>query len=320
MPRSTAVVTVNHKAAEDTALLLASLLKLENPPELVVVDNSADTINLGPQLPKYPFLKVIRVDENIGFGRGNNLGIRWLLKHSRCHNIFLVNNDAVVMPDTIDRLEAAMDGDRQVGIVAPRIRLMDAPDKLWYGGGHVNWFRGRANVPGFLGPAHAGHAMQKRQVTFASGCGMLVRRAVFETVGGFDPRFFMYEEDLEFCLRTSEAGWRILYCPEAVLLHKLHGGQSYRKKTGPIPSGHPENPNLIFFISNMVANRLLTMSLHARGLNALAFVFGFPLFFLYDGVRYGAAGRLDAVRAMMAAVAHFFILKKQAFKNELNME
>ena len=320
MGHKTAVVTVNYRSAKDTALLLTSLSKADPPPEVVVVDNSANTELLEPYLPDYPLLTLIKSKDNIGFGRGNNLGIQWLLKHKQCDYIFLVNNDAVVLPDTISKLEAEMDADRLAGIAAPRIRLMDAPEKLWYGGGHVDWFRGKAKTRGFLGPAATISALQNRHVSFASGCGMLIRRTVFEKIGGFDPRFFMYEEDLELCLRVLGAGWLIRYCPAAQLFHKLHGAQPYRSKAGFIPSGHPDNPNLPFFLFNMLTNRLLTMSLHARGIRAVAFTMGFPLFFIYDILRYAAARRFDAFEAMAKAVIHFLRIRKRPYINELDMD
>ncbi|MEA1933606.1 MAG: glycosyltransferase family 2 protein [Thermodesulfobacteriota bacterium] len=317
MTRS-AVVTVNYNSEKDTAVCMASLAQTDFPPLVALVDNGSKDQSIENLLPDYPWLKIIKSKTNLGFGRGNNLGIRWLLRNTNCEFIFLLNNDATVKPDTLRLLEDAMDSVNKAGMVAPRILLMENPDKLWYGGGSINWYRGTASVPGIPGPADSKTALSSRAVSFASGCAMLIRRTVLEQIGGFDPRLFMYEEDLEFCLRVNKAGRLIQYVPEAIVLHKLHGSHPYRKqKEKMIPARNPDNPDLAFFLNNMIRNRLLNMYVHARGLHALQFCVGFPIFFILDCIRYMTAHRIDAVRAMLRGIADFFKLRRLNYTNEL---
>ncbi|MCK5230205.1 MAG: glycosyltransferase family 2 protein, partial [Desulfobulbaceae bacterium] len=291
---------------------------IEVPPFLVVVDNGSGNQSIERHLPDYPSLKIIKSKSNLGFGRGNNLGIRWLLLNTDCEFIFLLNNDATVNPHTLQLLENAMDSLGKAGIIAPRILLKEDPLKLWFGGGTINWYRGTAKVPGVPGPGDSKTALTSRTISFASGCSMLIRRTTLEQIGGFDPRLFMYEEDLEFCLRAIKAGWLIQYVPEATVLHKLHGSHPYRKQREKmIPARSPDNPNLTFFLRNIIKNRLLNMYIHARGFHALQFCFGFPIYFVLDCIRYTAANRLDAVKAMTQAVADFVKLRRLKYTNEL---
>lgn len=312
----TAVLTVHYNSIEDTKRCADSLSVLRDIPLLVVVDNSSQESNVENALVGYPNLEIIRSGENLGFGRGNNLGIRWILSNTDCEFIFLLNNDAIVKPDTIALLEEAMDAFPEAGIVSPRIVFMENPNLLWYGGGSINWYRGKGKVPGYLGPADTKSARTHREVTFISGCAMFIRRTVLEQVGGFDPRFFMYEEDLELCLRVQKAGWTLRYVPEGKVLHKVQGSQR-EKGNQFLPAEHPRNPNLPFFMYYMMKNELLNMNMHAKGMNALRFWLGFPLFMTIKCVRYALSGRWTAIGAMAKGIAAFLNSRNQVVVNEL---
>jgi len=306
----TAVLTVHYNSIEDTKRCADSLSLLRNIPLLVVVDNSSQESNVENALVGYPNLELIRSGENLGFGRGNNLGIRWILSHTDCEFIFLLNNDAIVKPDTIALLEEAMDATPEAGIVSPRIVFMENQNLLWYGGGSINWCRGKGKVPGYLGPADTKSARTTREVTFISGCAMFIRRTVLEQVGGFDPRFFMYEEDLELCIRVQKAGWGLRYVAEPKVLHKV---QASKRKEGDVylSPRDPRNPSLPFFIYHMTKNRLLNMYMHARGINGIRFLIGFPLFLVVDCIRYALAGRWDALVSATKGFASFVSARNQ---------
>jgi GT2 family glycosyltransferase len=301
--RSTAVV-VDHNGAADTALCASSLLRSRTRPGLVVVDNGSTGKDVGEAISGHPDAELIRSPENLGFGRGNNLGIVKALSRSDCEFVLLLNNDATVEPGTLEKLERALDEHPGAGIATPRILFMEHPDRLWYGGGEVDWRKGSARVPGYLGPADAAGALEPRDVGFASGCAMLVRREVVEHVGCFDRRYFMYEEDVELCLRTMEKGWTIRYVPEAVVYHKVQASAREKEEVfHPLTS--PGNPRLAFNMFHLTKNRLLNMSSHARGRAALQFVCFFPAFLLVKCAQFAAKGRWDGVRAVLKGIAAF---------------
>ena len=294
------VILVNYFGAGDTAQCLGSLRRSDESVKVVLVDNSPNDPDLEKVLRDYPEVHLINAPENLGFGKGNNLGIDWVLSNTDCEYIFILNNDATVKPDTVTHLMQAMKQHPEAGIVAPRIVFAENPDVLWYGGGEVDWKRGGGRVPGVMGSANAPLAMQARYVSFASGCAMIFRRKVLEQLGGFDPRFFMYEEDLELSLRVQESGWKVWYDSMAMVFHV---GQASMRKEGQNFAGvlWASNPNLSFYILNIIQNRLLNMKMHAHGLNKVEYVIFFPLLLLKLSGLYLFHKRYDALKAMVKA-------------------
>ena len=291
------VVLVNYKGAEDTAECLRSLYASFVVPRIVIVDNTPNDPGLAVVTAKFPKVNVIISEKNLGFGGGNNLGINWALSQTGWEYIFILNNDASVLPDSISRLEAKLDKNPSIGMVAPRVVFMDRPDVLWYGGGAVSWLRGGAVQPGVLGPSAAPLAMHSREVSFASGCAMLLRRDLMARLVGFDERFFMYEEDLELCLRTQKLGWRIWYEPTALVLHKVQassrGDQEFVGMLSPL------NANLPFYAFHVVRNRLINMKLHASGINRIIFVVGFALLLSKKIIHFLVCRRFDGISAII---------------------
>lgn len=277
-------------------MCLLSLHECDPVPLVVLVDNTPYDPDLADVLACYPKVHLIYSPKNAGFGAGNNLGIKWVLSQTDCEFIFILNNDAKVEPDTIAKLEATLDVFPKAGIATPRIVFMDTPDRLWYGGGEVSWIRGAAVAPGYLGPSDAPLAMQPREVSFASGCALLVRRNLMENLRGFDERFFMYEEDLELCLRAQELGWQIRYEPSALVLHVVQS--SSRGQQGFVGMLSPLNHNLSFYTYHLVRNRLINMHLHARGFNYLLFLAGFSSLLLKKTLHFLCYQRWDGIAAI----------------------
>jgi len=292
----TVVVLVNFQGAKDTYNCINSLLTSSVSPRLVVVDNTPNDPEIDAVVENYPGAKLIRSPRNLGFGQGNNLGIEWALANTDCEFFFILNNDAMLEVDTLKHLEMTMDTKPNAGLSVPRIVLAEDPSVLWYGGGEVDWKRGGAFVPGWMRKADSPLAMCGRYVTFASGCAMLIRRKVLEKVGSFDKRYFMYEEDLEFCLRAQESGYAIWYEPIALVRHVGQGSMRKGGKFFGILS--PENPRLPFYVFHIVRNRLLTIYLHLNGLEFLKFLLGFHLFILAKLTRFIFHWRWDGIKAV----------------------
>lgn len=312
------MIVVNYNSAPDLTRCVRSLLGSEERPPLFVVDNASSEGGLEEAVADYPEVTVIRSPENLGFGRGNNVGIRRTLHDTDCEFVFLLNNDATVEPDAIPRLEAAMAEHPEAGMVAPRIVLDEDPDALWYGGGYVDWRKGSPSIPGYLGPADAELALEPRDVAFASGCAVMIRRSALEEVGGFDPRLFMYQEDLELCLRVGRSGRAIRYVPGALVLHKGQGSDR-QKGEGFVPILSPENPRLPFYAFHVTKGRLLTMFVHARGANAARFLAWFPAYLLYKCSQYALRGRWDGARAVFSGVWGFASVVGKPFIDELGV-
>lgn len=299
----TVVVLVNYRGARDTKICIQSLRACSVHTQLVVVDNSPNDSELEAVVVSYPGVRLIRASENIGFGRGNNLGIDWALAHSGCEFVFILNNDTTIKPDAIQQMEAAMDSHQEAGIVAARIVLAEDESKLWYGGGEVDWRRGGGRVPGMLGPADAPLAMRPRYVSFASGCAMMIRSEILRQHGGFDKRFFMYEEDLELSLRVQESGAKIWYEPKALVYHI---GQGSQKGHGKFYSRYdPRNKNLVFLVYHGVKNSLLNMDMHAQSMNRVLFLLMYPAILSIRCGKWAIHGRYDAVTSAYKAVRDY---------------
>lgn len=301
-PPKTCAIIVSFNGAADTVACVQSLIESVVPVGIVVVDTTPNDPQLGIALEFAPMVTLVRASENVGFGRGNNLGIEWALNNISCEYIFLLNNDAVIYPESIKRLEDAMAVEDGVGIMAPRIAYLDDPGKLWYGGGEIDWRRSSAVAPGFNRSANTKLAMTERDVTFASGCALFVRASVFLQLGGFDPRFFMYEEDLELCLRAVESGIRIRYNPHSLVLHRAQGS-SRDANSDRYEFWSVENPKLPFYTFHVIRNRMLNVYLHARGWQRLTAMAFFPLMLARRAVPFLMGGRIDAVVAMFQGIA-----------------
>ena len=188
--------------------------------EVLVVDNgcTSDSVEKCAALPG---VTVVGPFDNIGFAAGCNAGAR--AAHGDI--VALINGDAVVAPTALAHL-AEVASRPDVGIASASIRLADEPELLNSRGNDVH-FLGFSWAGGF-GEKAAFHAHQV-DVTAASGAGLAVRRELWESLGGFEERYFIYDEDLEMSLRCWQRGLRVVYVPEAVIEHHYEFSRNPRK-------------------------------------------------------------------------------------------
>jgi GT2 family glycosyltransferase/glycosyltransferase involved in cell wall biosynthesis len=205
-----------------TLLCLESLRKCAGTPfELIVVDN-ASTDETRELLASLDGVTVIENRENVGFLRAVNQG----LEIARGEFVLLLNNDAQLFPQALEKLVAALRANPDAGAVGGRIVLLDgalqeAGSIIWRDGSCLGYGRGRhPDEPAFL---------FRRDIDYGSGCLLLVRRALFQEVGGFDLRFApAYYEEADLCMELRGRGHRVLYEPDAVLLHFEFGSSRTR--------------------------------------------------------------------------------------------
>lgn len=203
---------------------------------VIIVDNGSTDDSLGrvetmQDLPFKPL--VIRNSENCGFGKACNLGAQ----QAKSDFLLFLNPDAALYADTLPKALAYMQDSANAEVGICGVQLLDEA-------GHVS--RSCARFPAALGfAAHAvgldrfiprlGHFMaewhhaQTRQVDHVIGAFFLVRRELFEALHGFDERFFVYLEDLDFSYRAHQAGWRSVYLADAQAFH-AGGGTSKQVK------------------------------------------------------------------------------------------
>jgi hypothetical protein len=201
--------------------------------ELIVWDNASADGSAERVAAEFPQARLIRSPRNVGFAAANNRAAQ----HASGEFLLLLNSDTVLLGDAIAGAVAFARSNPRVGIVGGRTYFADgrlnpnschgAPT-LWsvacQGSGLSSLFRrSRWLDPESLGPWQRNSA---RHVDAVTGCFMLVRRWLWEQLGGFDESFFMYGEDTDLCIRARASGWACAICPQAELVH--HGGSSDR--------------------------------------------------------------------------------------------
>lgn len=196
---------------------------------LLAVDN-ASTDRSAEILRRYFSCDVfIQNRVNVGFGRANNQ----LLEHVRADYVLLLNTDAFVSPETIATTVSYMDAHPRCGILG--VRLTDADGALQPSRRKfptpVTTFLRRTGLESVLPVPAARHDIDEDHACVAEcdwvpGCYYLVRRAVLDDIGLFDPRFFLYFEEVDHCRRARDAGWSVTYLPSTSVVHV--GGESAR--------------------------------------------------------------------------------------------
>jgi GT2 family glycosyltransferase len=237
------VVILNWNNAPDSLACLQSLLESRPRPRTILVcdngssDGSAETIETWgathfPVVPvtdrevtSWPGFVLIRNGRNLGFAAGNNPGIRHALGEPNHEYIWLLNNDSLVLPDTLAHLLRCADLHLNWGIIGST--LVDTPRSTTIrcaGGFRYNpW-------TSILHAAHGGASLANRldlpapRLDFIAGAALFVRARLLREVGLLNEEFFLYYEELDLCRRGCQAGWAIAWCRQAVVIHK--GGAS----------------------------------------------------------------------------------------------
>lgn len=200
-------------------------------PEVIVVDNASTDGSPEMVETRFKEVRLIRCPENLGFARANNIGIRL----SQGRYIGLVNSDVKCLDGCMEALVDFMDRHPKAGVVGPRILNSDMTLQsscrrfpgLW------NNFCSATGLAKVLGryPAFSGEHMlyfghaQPRTVDVLVGCFWMLRREAVKVVGLLDEDFFIFSEDVDWCRRCWDAGWQVMFCPEAQAIHH-RGGSS----------------------------------------------------------------------------------------------
>lgn len=214
--KKVAIIVLNFKGKEDTLECMRSIKASDYKNlEIIVVDNNSKD-GLEGEISKMQDVVFIQTGENLGYAGGNNVGIKKALDDNSDY-IFVLNPDTEIEKNTISNLVKEAEGS-DAGIFGPKIYFHDTK-VIWYGGGIID----QNNILGVhrgMDEVDKGQYNEIVGTGFASGAAMFVKSQVFKTVGLFDERYFLYLEDMEFCLRAKLAGFKSLYNPTAVVYHK----------------------------------------------------------------------------------------------------
>lgn len=291
--RKVALVIVNWNGKEDTLVCLDSVKRLRLPSaltlETIVVDNGSTNDSVAVIGKKHPWVNLVEIKRNLGFTGGNNIGIREALGGS-ADFVWLLNNDTIVDQGALSLVTAF--NDERVGIAGSKIYFASGHEYhkerysqkeqgkvLWYAGGAVDWDNMYASHRGVDEVDH-GQYDGVEETPFITGCSMMIRRDVLENIGLLDDRFYLYLEDLDYCLKARASGYKLLYYPSSVIWHVNAGS-----------SGGAGNPLHEYYITR---NRLL-VGLRYAPVRTKSALIREALRFVINGTAIQRKAVLDAV-------------------------
>jgi GT2 family glycosyltransferase/nucleoside-diphosphate-sugar epimerase len=222
------VVIVNYNAGEYLDKCIRSVTQSKAPLDIVIVDNDSldDSLSAVQALVSKPHrLKIIENQENYGFSRAVNQGALKL----KNKYIMLLNPDCTIFPNTLLKLQQVMASDRSIAVAGALVFNPDGSEQ-----------RGcRRNEPTLKRSIVTALGLGKRQegidqtyqhlpsrpveVDAVSGAAMLVRREYFDQAGGLDEDYFLHCEDLDYCRRMRDFGYKVMFCPSASVFHRQGG-------------------------------------------------------------------------------------------------
>lgn len=209
-----AIVLLNYRGAEKTLGCLASLQHLDySDRQIIVVDNGSGDDSVERLQAAYPELHLVVSEENLGFSGGVNLGIRAAMENPQTRFVWLLNNDTTVDPKALNALIDAAQAHSKALIGS----LLLYPDGRFQRIGNrlTPWLGKLKDCPQ---PASGSGPLVA--VESLSGCSMLIPRQVFEAIGFFDERYFLYFEDNDFCMRAARVGFPSLACLHSRIFHE----------------------------------------------------------------------------------------------------
>jgi hypothetical protein len=256
------IITINYNQLQLTCQLLDSLRKVTYPAlEVIVVDNHSAIDPTEVISEKYPEVKLLVSNENLGFAGGNNLGIQ----ASKGDYLLFLNNDTEVDPEFLEPLVALFESNPAAGAASSKILYHNSDEMIQYAGStRIDPFTGRSKRIGWMEKDLGQHNVQ-RETDLAHGAAMMVPRRVIDKVGMMPEFFFLYYEEVDWCESIKKGGYKIYFVPDSKVYHKesMSIGKGSTLKT-----------------YYMTRNRLLYMRRNTAGINKVTWILFFLLFSL----------------------------------------
>ncbi|MBN8650398.1 MAG: glycosyltransferase family 2 protein [Cytophagales bacterium] len=210
------IITINFNSLQVTCEFLESTKKLTYRNfEIILVDNASKENPTEVITSRFPEVKLLLNDTNLGFAGGNNSG----MAIAKGDYFLIINNDTEVTENLLERLLEPFK-DNSVGVVSPKIKYFFHPDIIQYAGfTEINPITGRNKTIGDKEKDQGQHDAPY-YTSYAHGAAMFLKKDVVEKTGMFAEVFFLYYEELDWSARIQRAGYRIYYQPEAVIYHK----------------------------------------------------------------------------------------------------
>ncbi len=289
------IVTINYNGLEDTCALIETIPFNENM-EVIVVDNASKNQEAETIAQRYPQVKVIQSERNLGFAGGNNLGIQ----SAQGKYLFLINNDTIFKEFNIQFLIDRMISSPDIGIVCPKIRFAWGNNPIQYAGyTRLSRISIRNHAIGFNEEDH-GQYDTARPTPYAHGAAMFIRRDAIDKVGLMPECYFLYYEELDWSIMFIRAGYQIWYEPKCTIYHKES------QATG------QNSPLRTYYLTR---NRLLLVRRNPQEFNkTLAYIYLIGIVALRDIAKKTFFSRFDLLKATLHGLLDF-ILKQNTSIN-----
>jgi len=226
------VIVVNFNSGDYLLYSLRSIkLNLDENSEVIVVDNNSTDNSINKAKKIFPEFKYIESKKNLGYGGGCNLGA----KHAKGDILIFSNADVIITKGTFEKIKNYLEKDNKIGILGPRFEYPDGSYQpscrryprfkyLLFGRKSIgsSIFKNNPITREFL---YLDLENEKNPVEVEGivGAFIIIKKHIFEEIGGFDERFFLFAEDIDLCLRVKEKGYKILHTPDIRIIH-FHGG------------------------------------------------------------------------------------------------
>ncbi len=182
-----------------------------------LIDNNSEQFNEMFMTQALPGVNIIRLDDNVGYTGGNNVGIDAAMK-DQCEFVFIANNDTIFTESLIPELLKTIEQDESIASVSPKVLFYKEQNKIQFGGGKLNLYFGKYEHLGY-GSIDDGSFDTEKEIDFFTGCGVLLKSSVIRELGKFEDSFFAYCEDIELSVRIRRAGYKLYYNGNAAIYH-----------------------------------------------------------------------------------------------------
>ena len=282
------IITINYNGLNDTCALIETI-PFNDKMEVIVVDNASTNDEATLIQERFPYVTVIRSNQNIGFAGGNNLGI----KAAHGKYLFIINNDTIFKDFQVQALIERLDTTENIGIVCPKIRFAWGDNPIQYAGyTPLSKVTIRNRAIGF-GEEDKGQYETAHPTPYAHGAAMLVKRDAIEKVGLMPECYFLYYEELDWSMMFTRAGYQIWYDPACTIYHKES------QATG------QNSPLRTYYIT---CNRLLLVKRNwSTPSQYLSYVYLLCVATLRDICRHIVKGDIALLKATLRGIRDFFI-------------
>ena len=282
------IITVNYNGYDDTCALIESIPLNDKSLEVIVVDN-ASRINEAEKISaKYPLVKTIRSEQNLGFAGGNNLGI----KEASGDYLFFINNDTYLKDFNISALIDKLNSSDEIGMVCPKIRFAWGNNPIQFAGyTPLSRITLRNKAIGY-NELDNGQYNEAHPTPYAHGAAMMAKREAIEKVGVMPECYFLYYEELDWSMMFRRAGFQIWYEPACTVFHKES------RSTG------VNSPLKAYYITR---NRLLFISRNEKSnIRFASYIYIIAVVALRDIIKYLLKRQFRQINATIKGIFHFF--------------